>query len=187
MTGVVEWMAADDLNELVRLHCAYINYGYGVAPRLKEALENPENICLKYTAPSGVMAGLLIYVEGTVIFGSHGDILEKIREIVGEDRSYSGEAILVTEEYRHWGISGLLYWRAKEELVRRGAKYVIHELWMTPDGRVPAMQVLDMFGERIDMGCYRNFYKGFDLFGYFCPICGRNCICSAHVFLSRVE
>ena len=187
LSGHVDWMLPDDISTLVELHSIYLNYGDGIRPHFELILRDAESICLKYAAGSGEMGGLIIYVKGVALSGGHSDICGRIAEMTGGAPVYTCDAVLLDKKYRGGAVSPLLYRRAKEELFRKGAKYVLHELWVWPDGTIPARRLPETFNETVDLGLFENFYKDFDHYGYFCPLCKGKCTCYAHIYLSKVE
>jgi hypothetical protein len=186
MSGRVERLLPDDISALVELHAVYLDYGDGVAPHFAAVLRNAENVCLKYVSENGEMGGLIVYVKGIELSGGHRDLRERIEEMTGGAPTYACDAVLLRKRHRGGGVSPLLYARAKEELLRKGAKYVLHELWVWPDGTVPARRLPSVFGETTELGLFENFYKDFDHYGYHCPICKGKCVCSARLCLSKV-
>jgi hypothetical protein len=178
-------MTPDDIFTLVELHSVYLNYGSGIMPHFVPVLEDTENICLKYVARNGEMGGLIVYVKGISLSGGHPEICRRITEMTGGAPAYTCDAVLLDRKYRGGGASSLLYGRAREELLRKGAEYVLHELWVWPDGTTPARRLPETFGETVDLGLFRNFYRNFDHYGYLCPICKGKCVCSARLCLSR--
>ncbi|MDR1376553.1 MAG: hypothetical protein LBJ22_03500 [Synergistaceae bacterium] len=186
MNGHVDWLLPDDISTLVELHSVYLNFGDGITPHFVPILRDAKNVCLKYADENGEMGGLLIYVEGISLSGGHLDICRRIEEMTGGAETYTCDAVLLKRKYRGGGVSALLYRRAKEELIRKGARYVLHELWVLPDGVIPARRLPETFGETTDLGLFENFYKDFDHYGYYCPICKGKCACSARLYLSKV-
>ena len=74
----------------------------------------------------------------------------------------------------------------REHLREKGAAYVLYELWVHPDGRIPAHHTVERYEHVLDLGLHRQFYADFNHFGYYCPICGEKCRCSARLYLCRV-
>jgi GNAT superfamily N-acetyltransferase len=185
-TGHIDCITMADLDELVKLHGKYLNYGEGIRPHFESMLKKESTIALKYVI-DGEMAGLVVYVEGIYFSGGHEDLYARAREMTGDDLTYTGDALLVKNEYRRMGISKALYARLVEELRRKKVVYTVNELWVYPDGSVPAKGALKAFGESVYLGHFENFYRDFHHYGYVCPICGKDCICSAMVYLCKVE
>jgi len=175
----------DDIDELVRLHEEYLNYGEGIRPHFIRVLHDPDTVALKY-AVDGKMAGILIYTKGIALSGSHDDIAARLEEMCRDKVVYTGDAVLVRKEYRGMGIADILCHAMIGELRRRGAKLVVHEFWVYPDGKVPAYRMCRIYTNSVFLGRFENFYRDFHHYGYYCPICKKECICSADIYLAEV-
>jgi hypothetical protein len=185
--GHVDWMLPDDIFTLVELHSIYLNYGNGILPHFAPVLRDAESVCLKYVSENGEIGGLLVYVKGIELSCGHSDIRDWVKKMTGDALTYTCDAVLLRPRFRGGAISMLLYERAREELFRKGVKYVLHELWVWPDGTIPARRLPEIFSGTEDLGVFENFYKDSDRYGYLCPICEGKCVCSAHLYLSKVE
>jgi ribosomal protein S18 acetylase RimI-like enzyme len=181
----VSHITNDDFEELIRLHEEYLNYGDGIRPHFEEILSNPDNIALKYVV-DGIFAGLIIYTKGIELSGSHADIIEKLNQLSNGEKTYTGDAVLIKSEYRSLRIADKLYRAAIDELKKKGVKYIVHELWVLPDGRVPAKRMCENYTNNIFVGRFDNFYRNFHHFGYICPICNNDCMCSADIYLTQI-
>jgi len=181
----ISYITDNDFDELIRLHSEYLNYGDGIRPHFEQILDNPDNIALKYEV-DGDLAGLIIYTKGVELSGGHADIAEKLIELSGGENTYTGDAVLVRKRYRSLGIADKLCLAAIEELKKKKVRYIVHELWVLPDGRVPAKRMCENFEVNTLVGRFENFYRDFHHFGYICPICGKNCMCSADIYLTEI-
>ena len=114
------------------------------------------------------------------------DLCEQVRMLAGDAVVYTGDALLVVPEFRKQGVDRAMLEACRARLRERGATYVLYELWVHPDGRVPARHTVERYRQVIDLGLHRDFYVDFDHYGYYCPICGQKCKCSAHLYLCRV-
>lgn len=178
-------MQPDDLAELVRLHALYLNYGEGIHAHFAAVLADPTSVAVKAVC-QGRMVGLDIYTRGVALSGGHADLCGQILSVTGEAEVYTGDALLVVPAWRGKGVDRALHRASRRLLAAHGAVYVLYELWVHPDGRVPARRTLAQFERRIDFGLHRNFYVDFDHYGYFCPLCGAKCRCSARLYLCLV-
>jgi len=178
-------MEPADLEELIRLHAQYLNYGDGIYAHFQAALADQRTVAVK-CVHAGRMVGLDIYTRGIALSGGHPDLCAQVRALAGDAVVYTGDALLVVPEYRGRGIDRAMLEASRERLRQQGATYVLYELWVHPDGRVPARHTVERYAQVIDLGLHRDFYVDFDHYGYFCPICGEKCRCSAHLYLCRV-
>ncbi len=178
-------MEAGDIDELVRLHEMYLNYGEGIRAHFERVLADPHSVAVKAEA-GGRMIGLDIYTRGAALSGGHEALCDRVRALAGEHCVYTGDALLVVPNWRGRGVDARMLAESRRLLMLRGAAYVLYELWVHPDGRVPAHRTVERFDNVIDLGLHRDFYVDFDHYGYYCPICGVKCRCGAHLYLCRV-
>jgi GNAT superfamily N-acetyltransferase len=178
-------MAAADINELVRLHEMYLNFGEGVRAHFAQVLADPASVAVKCEA-QGRMIGLDIYTRGIALSGGHEELCARVRTLAGEATVYTGDALLVVPAWRGKGVSALMLAESRRLLAARGAVYVLYELWVHPDGQMPARHTVGQYADVTDLGLHEHFYVDFDHYGYYCPICGDKCRCGAHLYLCRV-
>ena len=183
--GDVSAITADDLNAVVKLYEEYLNYGEGVRPHLDKVLRDPDTIALKHTI-DGEITGFYIYTKGIALSGGHNDLLEKLAKLSEGKRVYTGDAIVLKREYRRLSIMKTGFDAMLKELRRKGAELLVHELWVHPNGYVPASVMSHVFNKNIFIGRYENFYRDFRHFGFICPICGKDCLCAADIYLCEV-
>ena len=181
----IERMTLCDLDELISLHEEYLNYGDGIRPHFETILRDPDSIALKYML-DGKMAGLFIYTKGIALSGGHDEIRAQLEELSAGKTVYTGDAVLVKSEYRKLGIADKLCAAMIQELRRRDAELAVHEFWVYPDGYIPASRMFEVFDTNIFIGRFVNFYRNFHHFGYICPICGKECVCAAEIYLAEI-
>ena len=181
----IEPIDFDDIGELVRLHEQYLNYGDGIRPHFEEILRDPESVALKYRI-GGEMAGLFIYTKGIALSGNHAETAARIAKLCEGKNVYTGDAVLVKKEYRSLGVTRKLCTAMIKELRRRGAQLAVHEFWVHPDGHIPARKMFKAFTKNTFIGHFENFYRDFHHFGYICPICGKECVCAAEIYLAEI-
>lgn len=174
-----------DLPELLRLHAQYLNYGEGIQSHFAAVLDDPHTVAVKATA-HGRMVGLDIYTRGIALSGGHEALCDEIRALAGDATVYTGDALLVVPEWRGRGVDAEMLRECRAQLLTRGAAYVLYELWVHPDGRVPAHRTVERYARVIDLGLKPDFYVDFDHYGYLCPLCGEKCRCAAHLYLCRL-
>ena len=178
----------NDLDELVQLHGKYLNNGLGLRSHFEEVLRNPSTIGLKYLI-KGEIAGLLVYVKGIHVSGGEGkhkEIQNHIKMLTNGKNVYTGDALLVCENYRKLGISEKLYAALITEMRQRKVDLALNELWVYPDGKIPAMKNMKVFSKNTFIGRYENFYRRSECFDYVCPVCTEDCVCAAEIYLSEI-
>ncbi len=178
-------MEAADLPEVVRLHDEYLNYGEGIRAHFEAVLGDPATVAVKCVY-DGAMVGLDIYTRGVALSGGHPELCAQVLALTGEATVYTGDALLVVPRHRGRGLDGDMLALSLRLLAQRGAQYVLYELWVHPDGRMPAHRTVERYPHVTDLGLHRDFYVNFDHYGYYCPICGEKCRCAAHLYLCRL-
>jgi len=181
----IQPMMFQDLDELVALHAQYLNYGSGIYHHFQQVLSDPDTVAVK-CVHNGRIIGLDIYTRGVALSGGHAELCAEIRGIAADEVVYTGDALLVVPEFRRQGLDRAMLNACREQLRERCAIYVLYELWVHPDGSIPAHHTVEHYEQKIDLGLHPNFYVDFDHYGYFCPICGGKCKCSAQLYLCRV-
>jgi GNAT superfamily N-acetyltransferase len=178
-------ISLDDLDELVRLHEEYLNYGEGIRPHFEEILRDPECVALKHCI-DGEIAGLIIYTKGIALSGNHEDLVVRLEALTKGKKVYTGDAVLAKKEYRSLGVADNLYAMAIAEFKRIGVELVLHEYWVYPNGSVPARRMFRQLTEIVYSERIADFYSDFHHYGYHCPICGEVCTCAAEICLIKI-
>jgi len=175
----------DDIDVIVGLHEEYLNFGEDIKPHYDAIVGNPDNVALKHTL-GGEITGIDIYTKGIALSGTHDYLIWLISRMTEGKCVYTADAVLVRREFRSLGVAGKLWAASLAELKRHGAQRILYELWVHPDGHVPARKVLDEFESKTLIGRFEDFYFDFHHYGYYCPICGANCVCAAEVYVADI-
>ena len=178
-------MDPSDLRELVDLHAQFLNYGTGIQAHFEAVLQDPASVAVKAVL-GGKIVGLDIYTRGIALSGGHQALCERIRALTGDATVYTGDALLVVPNCRGQRLDERMLRVCRKMMAQRGAAYVLYELWVHPDGRMPAHRTVERYERVLELGFYRSFYVDFDHYGYLCPLCGAKCRCSARLYLCRV-
>lgn len=179
-------LTPDDLEPLLALHAAYLNYGEGIRSHFQQALTDPATIAVQCTQ-GGRMIGVDIYTRGVALSGGHPELCSQILALTGDSVVYTGDALLVVPDFRGRGVDAAMLAACRERMRATGVQFVLYELWVHPDGRMPAHRTVERYAHVLNLGLHRDFYVDFDHYGYYCPICGGKCRCSAHLYLCRVD
>lgn len=179
-------LTLEDLEDLLGLHALYLNYGDGIRAHFAQALADPNTVAVKCVY-QGQMIGLDLYVRGIYLSGGHPDLCAAVRAAAGDGVVYTGDALLVVPQHRHRGVDTAMASVCRNALAARGANWVLYELWVHPDGQIPAHRSVERYRRVTDLGFHPDFYKDFDHFGYYCPICGEKCKCAAHLYLCKID
>ena len=187
-----ETLTLAELDKTVALYEKYLNYGYAVRPFLQKSLSSNGVIAFKSITDTGKITGFAIYKPGIALSYNHPGLVEKIERIANGAPIYTGDALLVVGEARGRGISRRLNELVRTELIKQANEketdiYVLHELWIHPDGYTPAEHVVEtVYSITHDLGVYDRFYADCSKNGLICPICGPKCTCAAKLVLSIV-
>ena len=76
-------MEPADLEELIRLHAQYLNYGDGIYAHFQAALADQRTVAVK-CVHAGRMVGLDIYTRGIALSGGHPDLCAQVRALAGD-------------------------------------------------------------------------------------------------------
>ena len=176
-----------DLDEIVSLHEESVTRGPGVRPDFELLLNDPDTVGYKYVI-DGVIAGFIMFRKGFMLSGGHMDLIREYQEFTKGELTYTGDSVIVRPEYRRRGIGEALQKTSVRELLRRGVVFLLLEHWV-PKGKEEGMAytLLKYNGESNDMGLHLNFYKDYHKEGFVCRLCGEDCICSAHIFICKLN
>ena len=181
----IEKMSINDIDLLVNLHAKYLNYGEGVRAHFEAALNDNSTVATKCVC-DGEMIGIDIYTSGISLSGDHPDILKMLEMKTLGRVVYTADALFVKESFRKMGATEMLRLSSKDALVKKGAEVAIHELWVHPDGSVPAFNVVKSFSSTEFIGRFKMFYENFHHYGYFCTMCKGVCQCSADIYITQI-
>jgi len=193
---MIEYSTAkfEDLDEIEALYRKYLDNGSSLRERIDAIFKKDDSYsCKAVDTETGKIIGIAVYECGMILSCGHQEFCRKITESIGEDAViYTGESLLVETDYRDKKISYGLNEHIKKQLTelsqREGREvYVLHEMWVYPNGKTPAFKVVDgIYGIYKDFGIIPQFYKDYYKHGHLCPICGENCICSARITISKI-
>ncbi len=175
-----------DYGQMTELYRKYLNDGDYVEKELRRKYDECD-----YTGVKAVdgykMVGFASMAKGIDFTYPHPELKERLNAIVEDDVAYTGDAVVVREEYRGQGISHKMFEGCYKLMCERKAKYILTELWIYPGGDVPAEDSVLSLGRVVYREYIEDFYKDLNKYGMTCPICGENCRCSACIELHRTE
>ncbi len=186
-------MVPEDYDKLESLCREYLDNGSMLHDRIIEVFNDSSTISLKAVdTDTGEIVAIMIYTKGIAFSCDNEYVIKKVTDYVGDTDVYTGEAFLVKPEYRKSGIAYDMQQKMKDYLEEKKAKtgretVLLHEMWVYPDGKIPAYRsAKEIYGISEDLGIIEHFYKDYYKQGHLCPICGKNCVCSARITLSRI-
>ena len=184
-----------DLDEVEALYRKYLDNGSSLRGRIDKIFEkNTTYSCKAVDTDTGKIVGIAVYECGLILSCGHHEICETIYDEIGSDAMiYTGESLLVETDYRDKKISYGLNEHIRAELAalseqRNRPVYVLHEMWVYPNGKTPAFKVVNgIYGIHRDFGIIPEFYRDYYKCGHLCPICGKNCKCAARITISKID
>ncbi len=186
-------MVPEDYDVLEHLCREYLDNGSMLHDRIIEVFNESSTISLKAVdTETNEIVAIMIYTKGIAFSCDNEYVTKIVTDYVGDADVYTGEAFLVKPEYRKTGIAYDMQKKMKDFLEEKKAKtgretMLLHEMWVYPDGKIPAYRsAKEIYGIDKDLGIIDQFYKDYYKFGHLCPICGKNCTCSAKITLSRI-
>ncbi len=176
----------DDLEGMIELYKKYLNDGEYVEQELRRKYAECDYTGVK-AVDGGEMAGFASMAKGLDFTYPHPELMERLKDIVDDATVYTGDAVVVREEYRGHGVSHKMFEECYKLMCARNVKYILTELWIYPGGDIPAEDSVLCLGKVVYREYIKDFYKDLNKYGMTCPVCGENCSCSACIELHRTE
>lgn len=173
-----------DFNELLELYTKYINYGAGAVAEFSRAMNASDSFGFKCTE-DGAIIGFVLYENILEYTGGRADFVDEVNADIGCERALTCAAIVVEEKYERHGICSRLMSCGTKEMKKRGFSYLLVDMWIYPDGRIPAEVLLRFAASYKLYGVIENFYKDCYKKEIYCPVCGQRCVCGAKIYLLK--
>lgn len=171
-----------DEEAITRMYETYLNAGPSIRAYVREGLENEGLVGIKCTdTDTGKLVGIIASRPGLEFTYPHPELEAEIMARWGDEGAYSSDVMIVDPAYRHQGVAKELTLRLREGLITRRAAYIAMELWIRPDGVIPALHPVHYLGEPTVVTVSRDFYKDLGKHGLTCPECGTDCRCGAMI------
>lgn len=171
---------AADLPLIKELYARHLNSGKLIAQQIDLCWR--EGSYVGYTAKEeGELLGFLTVRPGIDFTYPHPELEAELADFVGEKRLAMCDALLVLPGFRNEGVAHVLAERIRELLIQMSYDYFLEEIWIYPDGSIPAKKALESIGRVVWRRRYDSFYRELDKYDMSCPICGRDCVCGAWV------
>lgn len=175
-----------DINQIIALYEAYLNSGGYIRDAMRTEFHTDNYLGMK-ACDGDKLVGFFVGQEGVGFTYPHPELESEIRELAGDRKLYTPDGLLVLETYRERGIAGELVRRMKEALLCKKVELALVELWIYPDGSIPARKPLMRIGKTVYQKKLPLFYKDLKKYGIKCPICGDGCRCGALIELLEVK
>lgn len=169
-----------DAPAITRMYETYLNEGPSIADYVRQGLEDPRMVCIKCVdTDTGALVGIIGSRPGPEFTYPHPELEEEIKARWGPEGIYSSDVMIVNPAYRGRGVSRELTVQLREGLKAVGARAIAMELWIRPDGEIPALRSARHLGEAVVVARSEDFYRDLARYGLRCPVCGSHCRCGA--------
>ena len=171
-----------DEDAITEMYETYLNDGPGIRAYIRKGLENEGLVGIKCVdTDTGRLVGIIASRPGLEFTYPHPELEAEITARWGSKGVYSSDVMIVDPNYRHRGVARELSLRLREGLLSRNAVCIVMELWIRPDGEIPALHPVNFLGEPTVITISRDFYKDLGKYGLTCPECGTDCRCGAMI------
>lgn len=167
-----------DMVEIIRIYEEYLNSGDYIRQDIIKSFGSDGYFGYKAYC-DGKIAGVISGRQGMSLTYPHPDIEEEIRSYTKGHKVYTPDMLVVLPEYRRQKIAGYLVGKMREWMLLTGQELALTELWIYPDGSIPAKTAIGTLGKVIFEKRVPDFYKENDKYSISCPVCGKNCKCGA--------
>ena len=181
-----KYITKDDIDPIIELTMKHLTYGDYVANEIRRSVEEGNYYGVK-AVENGVLAGFNTYKRGIEFTLPHPELSEVISKMAAKENVFTGDAFYVDSGHRRQGIGRELTFKARDHMMALGGRYFLGELWVYPDGIVPASTPNSYYGNTVFERLVPFFYRDLPRYGMRCPVCGENCVCSAIVRLCRFK
>ena len=178
-------IGAEDVEVIAIMTAHYLTEGEYVVNSIRKAAARGIYFGVK-AMEGGRMTGYLTLRSGIDFTVPHPELERKIRGLAREEEICTGDAFYVSPQFRRRGIGSELTRLSRQYMVSLGFRYFMGELWIHPDGGIPAGTPTELYGQTIFEEYVPLFYKDLPRYGMRCPICGENCRCGAVLRLVRL-
>jgi GNAT superfamily N-acetyltransferase len=178
-------ITGDDEEEIIALTLKHLTDGSYVENCMRRQFSSGKYLGVKATE-NGELAGYLTFKEGIDFTYPHPELAEEAKKEAKGRKVFTGDAIYVNPKYRNRGLGGKLTAMARDIMLENGGYYFLGEMWIYPDGMIPAYSPSKIYGEYEYEKKVPMFYKDNKKYGLTCPICGEECKCGALISLIRL-
>lgn len=174
-----------DIKDVTSLYEDNLNSGSFMEEHILEGIESKDFV--GYKAMHGEqMVGMFTGRAGLDFTYPHPELEDKIRKLFPQEKIYSPDSLVVLEEYRHHRVSKELGRKVITDVYAKGYTILVTELWIYPDGHIPADTAANQWGDVVYQEDIPGFYKNLEQYHLQCPICGTHCICGARIKILKV-
>ena len=179
---IYERAVSTDEDAITQMYETYLNAGPSIQEYIRKGLANKDTVGIKCTdTETGKLVGIIASRPGLEFTYPHPELEAEIKSRWGDQGIYSSDVMIVDPAYRHQGVAKELTLRLREGLITQRARCIVMELWVRPDGVIPALHPVHYLGEPTVVTISQDFYKDLGNYGLTCPECGAECHCGAMI------
>lgn len=179
-------ISENDITQVIELYETYLNSGTFISNSIRENF-HAEDFLGFQACEDGKMVGFFTGQGGIGFTYPQPELEKEIFKFVGTKKVYTPDGLFVLEEYRGRGIAGKLIELMKKRLIEEKVELALVELWIYPDGTIPAQDPLRGIGKPVFQKKVPMFYKGLKKYAIKCPLCGDDCTCGALIQLLEIK
>ncbi|MDO5114772.1 MAG: hypothetical protein Q4D58_01605 [Synergistaceae bacterium] len=182
-------LAREDYPQLTALTSRYVNAEREYQDYMKSLCDSLgcESAGIGGFDADGVLVGAALVEKGMHLTGGREDFFAEIRADIGEEEIWSGGIIVVEEKYQNKKVGAALLIHLLSHFEDIGAKHLLLEIWVRPDGYAPSESQLYIARSFTEYGTVDNFYaEAPGLEDHVCEVCGHPCKCKAKIAVLHV-
>ena len=176
----------EDIQTVTRLYVEHLNAGNYIEEHIREGMEQEGFVGIKAVDQSRII-GMLTGRQGIDFTYPHPELEAYIHSRFDKSTLYTPDSLYVEAEYREHDVARQLGKRLMHEICQKGYKRLLTELWIYPNGKVPAEATVREWGNVIYNKDIPMFYKDGKKYGIECPKCGKQCNCGARILVIDIS
>ncbi len=176
----------DDVGQIIDLTMQHLTFGTYIANEIHRAAEEGNYYGVK-AVEDGNIVGFNAVKRGIDFTFPHPELEEEIGKMAPAEYVFNGDTLYVDSRYRRQGIGREMTLIVRDQILALGGRYFLGELWVYPDGSIPASSSNKCYGDIVYERLVPLFYREMSRYGMRCPICGEDCQCGAVIRLIRLK
>ncbi len=181
-----ERIGMTDLDAMADIYATYLNAGDTIRDYVEAGMKNKDFVGYK-ALDHGKIVGVLSGRSGIDFTYPHPEIAERLRQKFPEEKIYTPDALVVLDEYRGHPLAFELGRLLIQEVHQKGYEYLLTELWIYPNGHIPAEHVVSTWGTEVYREDIDGFYRELEKYHMECPVCGTHCSCGARILVMKTD
>ncbi len=179
-------ITSEDIKDVTQLYVEHLNAGDYVEEHIREGMEQEDFVGIK-AVEQGRIIGMLTGRQGIDFTYPHPELEAYIHNRFDKSTLYTPDSLYVEAEYREQDVARQLGKRLVREIYQKGYRRLLTELWIYPNGKVPAEATVREWGNVIYHEDIPFFYIDGRQYGIECPKCGKECGCGARILVIEIS